>query len=180
MKFSLQVAAIVTVMATSMLAMPAQAQRRVKVNTSSGVLGGGRAIGPNGGTAACAYGVRYGSTVGRACGVNGQNGYSYGSSGAKEGVGVYRKTGRSYTNPVTGNTTSGSLNKTYNAQTDQGRSSIDRSVTVGGTSYGYDKDRTYTYTPGSGYSGTTTITTDQHGTYNCSYTSGLTRTCSKP
>ncbi len=180
MKLNLPLVAVATVLATSALSIsPAQAQGFYRSN-STGAVGGGSTQGSNGGSAGCVGGVRYGQSGAKACGVQGENGSAYKSTGSKSGTGSYRVEKGTYTNPTTGNTVSNSSKNVYNAQTDTGNRSVSKGATVNGTSYGYDTNNTYNYTKGSGVNGSTTVQTKNNGAYNCTYATGSAKTCVQP
>lgn len=180
MKLSLPVVAVTALIASSVLTtVPAQAQSRFRISTPSGTAGGRTFQGDNV-SAGCVSGVRYGNSRGTACAAEGPNGYSTSVNGAAEDVGAFRKVNRSYTNPTNGNTRSGSVDSRYNAQTGQGSRAVDRSGSVNGNSYGYETNNNYHYTQGSGISGSTSINTENHGSYNCTYASGSGKTCIQP
>jgi hypothetical protein len=96
--------------------------------------------GPNG-AADCANGVRYGTGYAGGCGST-----YYGENGSYQG----------------------SHSNRYNAQTGNGYHNADRNATYNGNSYGYDTQTNYTYTKGSGVNGSTSINTQNNGSYTCS------------
>lgn len=57
----------------------------------------------------------------------------------------------------------------YNAETGNGYHYADRNGTYNGNSYGYNVDTSYTYTQGSGINGSTSINTQNNGSYTCSF-----------
>lgn len=98
------------------------------------------AWGPNG-AGECAHGTAYGSGFAGGCGAvyNGENG-SY----------------------------SGFHTNSYNAQTGNGYHDAAHNATYNGNSYGYNTETNYSYTQGSGVSGSTSINTQNNGSYTCS------------
>jgi hypothetical protein len=57
----------------------------------------------------------------------------------------------------------------YNAQTENGYYNADRNATYNGNSYGYSVETNYTYTHRNGINSTTSINTQNNGSYTCSF-----------
>jgi hypothetical protein len=102
----------------------------------------------------------------------GASGSYRGASGAAKGVGAFRK--NSYTANTTKGNIAGSTSNVYNAQTGQGTRIRNRSIDTNKDG-AVDKSATTTtnYSQGSGAS--TTVETQNNGTYSCSTGNG----CSK-
>lgn len=125
------------------------------------------------------YGSRYGAriltpTAGAGASKNnlaGPNGGTFQNTakfGYKKGVGAFRKNQWSGTTPAGGNG-AGYVNSQYNAQTGQGtRQSGVNYTNPSGQQYGYDGNTTYT----RGQGGTTSIDTQNNGTYNVDWQQG--------
>jgi hypothetical protein len=108
----------------------------------------------------------------RGASYQGANGSYRGASGAVNGVGAFRKNNYS-ANTAKGNV-AGSTSNVYNAQTGQGTRIRNRSIDTNkdGT---VDKSATTTTNYSKGSGATTTVETQNNGTYSCSTGNG----CSK-
>jgi hypothetical protein len=152
MKSPIQMTALVAALATLSLTVPLLAVE-AQAQTRSGAVRT-----QNGGIRGASY--------------QGANGSYRGASGAAKGVGAFRK--NSYTANIAKGNIAGSKSNVYNAQTGQGKRIRNRSIDTNkdGTA---DKSATTTTNYSKGSGATTTVETQNNGTYSCSTGKG----CSK-